>query len=506
MSYSLVTSLVDTPGAPPPVQWRVTTVGLSGNKSFGLDIVGVCSTNRLELQRRLDAGLMQIYREIEGNHMTDLAYTTVDATPDVVANAGHPSNGLALLAAAIHQSEPWTTLPEEFVYCGSVAADGTVLPPVNPIALALQAKALGKVLVMEYEAARTAAYVYDRVLGVTDAAELYRVVGNEIDATVEPISPRRVDLGKSMDLKYVVGQDAAKRALEIAVAGGHHTLFAGAPGGGKTLLASCIPGIAPPLSEDEAIQVAQVHQGAGLLAPDELPAHRPVRCVGSDITKAALLGGGSEEAYYGEVSLASHGWLFADEALQLPKSTLEALRVSLQDRVVHISRAAWKMTFPANYYLICATNPCPCAHWSEAHPERCTCTPAARARYQGRISGALMDRIQIIVKFEEQDGRNVLLGGESESSAAVQARVAAAAAIQQRRQGKLNSELTAADISMVRDGIESGAVESVVPPGLSLRGALNVIKVSRTIADLAGATKVNTGHLSQALELSNKSW
>ena len=502
MGYTLVTSLVDTPGAPPPVQWRVTTVGLSGNKSFGLDIVGVCSTSRLELQRRLDAGLMQIYREIEGNHMTDLAYTTVDATPDVVANAGHPSNGLALLAAAVHQSEPWTTLPDDFVYCGSVAADGTVLPPVNPIALALQAKQLGKTLVMEYEAARTAAYVYDRVLGVADAAELYRVVGGEVDAQAQPRPPLRKCLSGHVDLSHVRGQAAAKYALEVAIAGGHDCLLIGSPGEGKSLLAKCIPGIAPALTDAEAIEVAQVYHAAGKLSSNELPAERPLRSIDATITKQALLGGGSDVAYPGEVSLAHNGYLYFDEILQCTRSTLEGLRTPLQEGSISISRTAWKATFPARFQLIAASNPCSCGFWDELDPGRCTCTETARAKYRSKLSGPLLDRIEVRSVVRPLGVAEYLSDAQpADDSATVRARITSAIERQMVRQGVLNAHIPPQQEHILQKDIDKAAVLEYAT-GRTIRGVVALLKLGRTVADLDGSDTVTAEHMRLARQLS----
>lgn len=510
--FTVVTSLVDAPGSPPPVVWRMALSAEHNNRDRALFTPGLSDSARADLQRRLEGGLLSMRPSAEAfeDAVEDACTRRVIAQPDEPLGATSPSNSLALVAGLAAEINPdLAEAAATQLYCGSVAADGTVLPPHNPIQLALQAKSLNRPLIVEHGAAGICAAVYPHVRGVVDCWQLYKLLSGDPlwpQGWAEPRRLNRCSLNPSVDLADVVGQENAKRALEIAVAGGHHTLFIGSPGGGKTLLASCIGGICPPLAEDEALEVAQIHQASGFLAADELPATRPVRFVGGDITKQALLGGGSDDVYYGEVSLASRGWLFADEALQLPRSTLEAFRMSLQDRQVHISRAAWKVTMPAHYSLICASNPCPCAHWSEDHPERCTCTPAARRRYQGKMSGALMDRLQLVVRFDDQDPRDILKAGNAERSETVRERVWSAVETQVARQGKINTELGAGDIPQMREAMDVEALVELIDERMSMRFVTNVMKVARTIADLDGAAVVSGVHLEEAARFSNKSW
>jgi magnesium chelatase family protein len=303
------------------------------------------------------------------------------------------------------------------------------------------------------------------------------------------------------DLAEVMGQDMAKRALEIAAAGGHNLLFIGPPGAGKTMLARRLPSILPSLTEEEALEVTAIHSVAGILG-DVAIAGRPFRAPHHSVSTAGLIGGGSTPRP-GEVSLAHHGVLFLDELLEFPRHTLEALRQPLEDGRVRISRAASTVTYPARFTLIAAMNPCPCGFYGDA-TRVCVCGDGDVQRYRGRLSGPLLDRIDLQLVLAPVSLRK-LGGGGDEASVSVRHRVEEARIVQRRRfaeDPKVRCNAQASGRTLLRALDRSGrelldtAAESL---SLSARAYHRVAKVARTIADLAHAGGVAENHVAEAL-------
>ena len=308
-----------------------------------------------------------------------------------------------------------------------------------------------------------------------------------------------------MDFADIIGQEGAKRGLEIACAGHHNAILIGAPGAGKSSLAKALAGILPPMSLEESAITSKIYSVAGKSAGGVgLMRERPFRAPHISASKAALLGGGSgENILPGEVSLATGGVLFLDEFCEAPKSTLESLRAPLEDRKVTISRLKAKIEYPASFMLIAASNPCPCGYYGEG--DRCTCTVGQRAGYLAKLSGPVMDRIDIQLLVHPVETSALVRGGKAEPSAAVAARVLKAREIQRERfQGSgifTNSEMSSHQLERFCPLSEpcKDLLEHLIERlGLSARAYTRIIKIARTIADLAGERDIQPAHLSEA--------
>ena len=300
-----------------------------------------------------------------------------------------------------------------------------------------------------------------------------------------------------LDLADVKGQHQARRALEIAAAGGHSLLFCGSPGTGKTLMASRLPSILPPLSEDEALAVASIYSIANSPYPYGT---RPFRTVHQTTSAVALVGGGSSPKP-GEITLAHHGVLFLDEIPEFDRKVLEVLRQPIESKKIVISRANTQVEFPANFQLVAAMNPCPCGYYGDKSG-RCHCRPEQIKRYQEKLSGPLLDRIDLHVTVPALPASDLQSVQTGESSTTVRERVIHAYQRQQVRQNKLNNELSPSELDVFA---QLGAAESQILAmaqsrlNLSARGYHRVLRVARTIADLAGSDHIQTPHLTESL-------
>ncbi|MBX9584245.1 MAG: YifB family Mg chelatase-like AAA ATPase [Gemmataceae bacterium] len=408
----------------------------------------------------------------------------------------------------------------DWAAAGELALDGAVRPVKGALSIALAARDRGlKRLLVPRENAREAAVVGEvEVFAADTLADAVGLVTGRV--AVDPVAYRPEDEAARLnrydvDFAEVRGQEFAKRAMVLAAAGGHNLLMIGSPGGGKSMLSKRLPTILPPLTPAESLETTRVYSAVGRLPPGEaLLSVRPFRSPHHTISDAGMVGGGTVPQP-GEISLAHRGVLFLDELPEFSRRSLEVLRQPLEEGSVTISRASGSTTFPADFILVAAMNPCPCGFLGDAK-RACKCSPVAVERYMGRLSGPLLDRIDLHVEVPAVPFEELTAAADGTSSAAMRDRVLAARGRQRDRFGGdgrlLNGRMTG---RLVRrhcalDAAAEGALRAAMEGlGLSARAHDRILRVARTAADLAGADRVEAGHVAEAVgyrTLDRKLW
>lgn len=451
---------------------------------------------------RLDTSLGVLCNEVHGHHAWARKNSFIGVSPESVLYDS--SLDMGVIAASLKETQG-----KPFLYCGEVDYNATFLPLEFPLEVGRVAKEAGKPVVVPAVSAPMVALSGAEVYPVERAVDLIRLAEGEVGKQ-EPIEwePTEVVANKWDDFRYVQGQAQAKWAMEVACAGGHNLLLVGSPGQGKSMLAQRAYTICPPLTREESLEVSATWQGAGRLKNEEMVVHRPFVEASKQTTAVALLGGGDQSSgpRPGLVALASRGLLLADEFFEWPRTVAEALRGPLQDRQVTISRREWQATWPADFQLVATANPCPCG-WYGSGLRECRCTQAQRRRYLAKISGPILDRLDIRVAVAPV-GDAIVEEPDGEWSSEIGSRVASALSEQGKRFAGVgvtrNAELKHGMFEELcqesKEAIQL-LVEKQREKGLTSRGVDRLRALSRTVADLEESDEVLATHVEKATQL-----
>lgn len=459
-----------------------------------INIVGLPETEVKESRDRVRAAIIQSGFEFPAKKIT------VNLAPaDLPKESGRFDLPIAIGILAASDQIQLANL-HRYEFAGELALSGALRSIRGALAMAWQGQRAGRAFILPAENAKHASVMNGvEVYGANSLGDVVAHLNGL--AMLSPVHhvPQAVAPENVPDLKDVKGQHTARLALEMAAAGGHSLLMMGPPGTGKSMLAQRLPSILPPLTNDELMDVWALRS----LLPQhrqDYPTVRPFRSPHHTASAPALVGGGSDPRP-GEISLAHHGVLFLDELPEFDRKVLEVLREPLENGEIHISRASRQATFPARFQLVAAMNPCPCGFWG--HPSKpCRCTPESVRRYRERISGPLLDRIDLVIEVPSLPASDLLSAQIGESSTDVLQRVMMARERQMARQGKINAQLSVSEldsVAKIHADAKQALADILEKLSLSARSFHRILRVARTLADLAGDEYVTRNHLLRAV-------
>ncbi len=503
---------------------KVASLGLFGLNAFPVDaeidisrgqphfdIVGLPDTTVRESRDRIRAALRACGISFP------VASVMVNLAPADTKKSGSVHD-MAIFMAILKAMRMVDEVPDSFAFIGELSLNGDVrrINGVLPMVMLAREKGMKAVFVPEENSREASVISGIDIYAVSNAGQLIlHFRGEELLTPCEHYVPPETAYTETLDFADVRGQQSAKKALEIAAAGGHNALLIGSPGSGKSMLSKRMPSILPPLTFEEALETTKIHSISGLLTPDTpIITKRPFRSPHHTISSAGLAGGGTV-THPGEVSLAHNGLLFLDELAEFDRKTLEILRQPLEDRKVTIARASGTVTYPCTIMLIGAMNPCPCGYFG--HPRRkCICPPKKVSSYLSKISGPLLDRFDLHIEVAPVEFEDLASKAHEESSAEIRRRVIAARKIQEERfRGTTitcNALITPdklQEFCPMDDGAEAMMKGVFDALGLSARAYDRILKVARTIADINGCEVISRRHVAEAAQyrsLDRKYW
>lgn len=492
------------------IEATVVTIEVNLSRGIKFFLVGLPDSAVKESHERIVAAL-----QVNG-YRFPTAQIIINMAPADIRKEGSAYDLPLAVSIMAASGKVKTDKLHRFLMLGELGLDGALQPVKGALPVAIRAREMGfEGLVLPRQNAREAAVVNKlKVYGVDNLCEVMEFFNDERELEQTVVNTREEFYAQQshfeFDFSEVKGQESVKRALEVAAAGGHNLIMVGPPGSGKSMMAKRLPSILPPLSLAESLETTQIHSVAGRLGKDStLIAHRPFRSPHHTISPVALVGGG-QNPQPGEISLAHNGVLFADELPEFNRNVLEMLRQPLEDRCISISRAKYTVEYPASFMLVASMNPCPCGYYN--HPTKpCVCNPGQVQKYLNRISGPLLDRIDIQVEIVPVPFEKLADSRSAESSSVIRERVIKARKIQEQRFAGVsgvhcNAQMTPRMLTEYASPDETGkqmlssAMERL---NLSARAYDRILKVARTIADLEASDRVMSHHIAEAIGYRN---